>query len=73
MKSWKTTLGGVLLLFTGAMTTYQETWQVAIKDERVQTAVIVGIALMFAKDSNVHGGTVGQPSSPEAIKVSDNK
>jgi hypothetical protein len=66
--SWKTTLAGLISLFLGAMQAYSlHDWGAAIKDPRVQTAVLLGILGMLAKDSNVTGGTTGQPSTPKAL------
>lgn len=71
--SWKTTLGGLLSLFVGAMASYNDaSFNAAIHDFRVQMAVVVGIIGLLAKDSNVTGGT--KPSTPEAaVRVEEEK
>lgn len=67
--SWKTTLSGLIAIFIGAMQSYNDqTISAAIHDPKVQLAMIMGIGLMLAKDSNVTGGTKGQPSSQQALK-----
>jgi hypothetical protein len=72
LKSWKTTLGGIVSLFIAAMATYHDaSWQTALHDPQVQMAVVVGVIAMFTKDSNVTGGTSGQPSTPTALAAAN--
>ena len=65
MKSWKTTLAGWL---SGAAMVGLEYY--ATKHVSPQTVVaalgVAGVGTM-AKDSNVTGGDVGQPSTPQAL------
>ncbi len=68
LKSWKTTLLGVMSLFVAAMATYMDvTWAEAVKDPRVQQAVLVGLIGLLSKDWNVTGGDSGQPSTYKAL------
>lgn len=72
LTSWKTTLLGVASLFVAAMQSYGDgTIAAALQDPRVQTAVLIGAIGLFAKDSNVTGGTVGQPSTPKALAAAN--
>lgn len=64
--SWKTTLVGIASLFVAGMQTYNEGLQPALHDPKVWLFVLVGIGNMFAKDSNVTGGT--KAATPEAHK-----
>ncbi len=68
LKSWKTTLLGVVSLFVAAMATYMDaSLAEAVKDPRVQIAVLTGLMGLLAKDWNTTGGSVGQPSTPRAL------
>jgi hypothetical protein len=70
--SWKTSLAGVIALFVGAMQANNDGAIVmALKDPKVQLAMLIGIGLMLAKDSNVTGGTKGTPSTPEALAAAN--
>ena len=66
--SWKTTLAGTASLLVAAMQTYNSpSIGAAVHDPRIQTAVLIGLLGLFAKDHDVSGGTVSQPSSPQVI------
>ena len=61
MKNWKTTVTGILTIVTAAISITQALingnqpdWTATI------AAVTAGLGLIFAKDSNVTGGTVQQ-------------
>jgi hypothetical protein len=56
MKSWKTTIGGILTL---AATVFNIATTGAIGPQDV-AAITGGIGLIFAKDHNVTGGTTQQ-------------
>ncbi len=70
IKSWKTSAAGLIALLVGAWQAQAAgmTLSQALHDPAVQLALITGIGLMLAKDTNVTGGTVGQPSSPQALR-----
>lgn len=59
MKSWKTTSAGIIAI-AGAIVAFIFTAhdQAAIMAEI--TALVTGVGLLFAKDSNVTGGTTPQ-------------
>ena len=62
--SWKTTLFGALIAAgAGMVLSTDPTVQLIGKILTIVGPVLFGL---FAKDSNVTGGTVVQPSSPEA-------
>jgi hypothetical protein len=68
MKSWKTTLSGVAAVTLGVLQGFHHaTLLEAVKDPLVQMGLFVGILGFFAKDSAVTGGTIGQPSTPQAL------
>lgn len=71
IKSWKTTLIGIASLILGIIQTYNEGWAMAIHDPKVQMAVLVGVLGMLAKDGNITGGSVGIPSTPEALAAAN--
>lgn len=59
LTNWKTSLGGLVLIVIGALSTF-----VGVKvpgfNMDFGSALAAGIALMMAKDSNVTGGAVSQ-------------
>lgn len=60
MKNWKTTSAGILLIIGGAcglIFTHPVTQEVFMASA---TSILGGIGLIFAKDSNVTGGTIQQ-------------
>ena len=62
-KNWKTTSAGLISIIGGATRAYFAFKNGAITEEAITTsatAIIGGIGLVFAKDSNVTGGTVQQ-------------
>ena len=65
MKSWKTTLTGVLTIIAGLTSggLLVMKGQVEAGIGTAITAITAGIGLINAKDNNVTGGTVTQPSS----------
>lgn len=70
--SWKSTvvgLAGVLLAVFSA--SQDPSIQAMVLDPKVQIALLLGVLGLVTKDSNVTGGTVGQPSTPEAIQASN--
>ena len=66
--SWKTTISGIASMALGVLQgTKHTTLAQAFQDPLVQFALLVGLLGIFAKDSNVTGGTKGTPSTPEAL------
>ncbi len=59
LSNWKTSLGGVILIVLGALNTFLGI-QVPGFNLDFVAALAAGGALIFAKDSNVTGGTVKQ-------------
>ena len=67
-KSWKSTLVGLIAVIFGVVQGFQSTdWHTLIADHSFQTKVLVALLGFIVKDGNVTGGTVGQPSSLEAL------
>jgi hypothetical protein len=64
MKSWKTTLGGAITAIGAAFSQSDDATLKAIG----QVLIVLGPVLIgiFAKDSNVHGGTVAQDTPATA-------
>lgn len=65
MKNWKTTLGGILTIISPiAQSVLSGTinWQTALPQ------VIIGIALLFAKDFNVSGTQTSTIDTNSSIK-----
>jgi hypothetical protein len=63
IKNWKTTSSGIVLIAGGLARGYIAYKTGAINEESVTTsatAVLTGLGLIFAKDSNVTGGTKAQ-------------
>jgi hypothetical protein len=63
MKSWKTTSAGLSLIISGVAGLYFAYKTNSINPATITTgtsAIFGGIGLIFAKDSNVTGGTVAQ-------------
>lgn len=68
MKNWKTTLSGVVLAALGFFNAYQiHDWHLIYKDPITLALFVSAILGLSAKDNNVTGGTVGIPSSPQAL------
>jgi hypothetical protein len=68
MYSWKSTLIGVISAAVGVIQASTDpTWMDALKDPKVQLAIVVAILGWVSKDSNVTGGNSGQPSTPKAL------
>jgi hypothetical protein len=70
--SWRTTLVGVAAAFYAAWNGFGDgSISMAIHDPRVQLAVFAAALGYLAKDSQVTGGTVGQPSTPKALDAAN--
>jgi hypothetical protein len=68
LTSWKSSFIGVAGVFLAALQAHNApTWSAAFHDHGFQMAILIGILGWVAKDSNVTGGTKGQPSSPSAL------
>lgn len=66
--SWKTTIVGAISLIMAAFRASNDaSFAAAMHDPAFQTTVILGVLGLLAKDFNTTGGTVGQPSSAEAM------
>lgn len=60
MKSWKTTTTGILMMLGGLLAlffTHPLTQEIILASA---TAILGGLGLVLAKDSNVTGGTTSQ-------------
>jgi hypothetical protein len=63
MKNWKTTSAGILAIVGGLARAYFAYQSGQINEEAIMTtatAILTGIGLIMAKDSNVTGGTKQQ-------------
>ena len=67
--SWKSTLIGIVGLVLGILqaSSHNGDWVAALHDRSVQLAIAVAILGFVSKDSNVTGGTSGQPSTAQAL------
>lgn len=67
--SWKSTFIGLASAVIAVVqaSSYRGDWVAAIHDRSVQMAIVVAALGWVAKDSNVTGGSKGQPSTPEAV------
>lgn len=68
--NWKTTLGGLALVLGGLATILTALTHNPVDASSLQAAgasIVAGVTLLFAKDGNVTGGTVGQPSTTSAL------
>lgn len=70
-KSWKTTLGGAAAAALGFFQAYKihDIHQI-ISDPTTLSMFVLAVVGFVAKDSNVSGGTVAQPSSAEVVAAS---
>jgi hypothetical protein len=62
-KSWKTTLAGALMALGAYFQTLDGVYTIIGQVLVIGAPILMGL---FAKDSNVTGGTVVQPSTPPA-------
>lgn len=68
LKSWKSTLVGLVAAVWAVISGIEiHDWNAAIHDHGIQTKVMLAVLGFIVKDGNVTGGTVGQPSTPEAL------
>lgn len=68
LTSWKSSLVGLAGVILTVVTASQDsTFGAMIEDPKVQIALLIGILGFVAKDGNVTGGTVGQPSTRTAL------
>jgi hypothetical protein len=70
--SWKTTIIGLAAAILAVVQGVQvNNWRQMISDPTFQTKVLIAVLGFFAKDWNTTGGTVGQPSTPEALHAAN--
>lgn len=68
IKSWRTGAAAFILVVVGIIQgAHQPSLKAALEDPSVQLSIISAAGLALAKDYNVTGGTVGQPSTPQAL------
>jgi len=66
--NWKTTALGALAAVLGFLQAYMiHDWHTIIKDPTTLVMFVLALLGFAAKDSNVTGGTTGQPSTPSAL------
>jgi hypothetical protein len=72
-KNWKTNAVGLISVAFSALqaSAYHGDYVAAIKDRGVQMSLMLAVLGFVSKDFNVSGGTVGQPSTPQALKDSN--
>lgn len=72
--SWKTTSAGILMIVGGVVGLFFAFKNNSLNEASIMagaTAIVGGIGLMKAKDSNVTGGTdVAKNNDPDAVKAS---
>jgi|HubBroStandDraft_2_1064218.scaffolds.fasta_scaffold478531_1 hypothetical protein len=67
-KSWKSTLVGLVAAIWAVVSGLEiHDWSAAVHDHGIQTKVMLAVLGFIVKDGNVTGGTVGQPSTPQAL------
>lgn len=73
MTSWKSSLVGIIAVVLGVIqaASHNGDWLAAVKDHSVQLAIAVAVLGFVSKDSNVTGGSVGQPSTPTALDAAN--
>lgn len=67
MTSWKTTSAGILAILGGLVTIYFGIQSGTLDEAKITaaaTAILGGLGLIFAKDSNVTGGSVDNGQTP---------
>jgi hypothetical protein len=70
--SWKSSAAGLAALAIAAFhVTGDKTMAIAMHDAGFWTLVILGILGLVVKDAGVTGGSVGQPSTHEALNASN--
>jgi hypothetical protein len=74
--SWKTTLGGVFVWILNGVQTYQalhagQTLQYILESPQFWLFMAAGAGLIVAKDGQVTGGSIGQPSTLPALQASN--
>lgn len=72
-KNWQPKLLGLVAALFSAYQAldYMGDWQSAIHDHGVQTALLLALYGFLVKQSNVTGGSVGQPSTAAALIASN--
>lgn len=72
-KNWAPMLIGVISTVMGVIqaSTYGADWISALKDQKVEFAIILAILGFVSKQVNVTGGSVGQPSTQSALTDSN--
>lgn len=66
--SWKSSLVGIAGVVLAVVSASQDpSIQAMAVDPKVQIALLIGLLGLVAKDSNVTGGTTGQPSTQQAL------
>jgi hypothetical protein len=68
-KNWKTNLVGIASVVVGVVqaSAYKGDFAAAFKDKGVQMSIVVAVLGFVSKDWNTTGGSVGQPSTPQAL------
>jgi NAD/NADP transhydrogenase alpha subunit len=67
--NWKTSVAGVVALLLSALqAAHEPSLTAAIHDPVLQMSIVMGVLGLLAKDFNVTGGNVGQPSTKAALE-----
>jgi hypothetical protein len=73
-KSWKTTLGGAAAAALGFFQAYKiHNFHDIVSDPTTLSMFVLAVIGFVAKDSNVTGGTSGQPSTAQALLDANQK
>lgn len=72
LTSWKTSLSGIVLGALGFFQAYQiHDWHKVMEDPTTLGLFAAAVLGLNAKDGNVTGGSVGQPSTAAALTASN--
>lgn len=74
--SWKTTSAGITMIIAGAVGIYFAAKNNVLNEGAITgaiTSILGGVGLLFAKDKNVTGGTVINPTNDSSVVATSTK